>query len=123
MFIFIMFTLHIFVAIYEVFKTLNAKFQTVSSSYSVSISQKAWFSANLETVVASRMYTACLLPVSPSMHCTGGCLLLEVVVYFLGGVCSRRVCLLWGMSAPGWSALGSALRQTPPLREQNDRQV
>ena len=43
---------------------------------------------------SSRIRTARLLPVSPSMHCAGGvsaprgCLL-------LGGVCS------WGVSAPG----------------------
>ena len=34
----------------------------------------------------SRMHTTCLLPVSPSMHCAGGCLLLGG--YLLpGGVC------------------------------------
>ena len=42
----------------------------------------------------SRMRTACLLPVSPSMHCAGGCLL-------LGGVCSWGVTAPWGVSVPG----------------------
>ena len=71
---------------------------------------------------SSRMRTARLLPVSPSLHCagvvsasrgrgggvcSGGCLLLGCSVCSWGvpapgrgGVCSRD-CLLWGMSAPG----------------------
>ena len=63
---------------------------------------------------SSRMRTAHLLPVSPSMHCAGG-----GGVCSKGGVCSREVSalggLLWGcvcsqgvsapgVSAPGWSA-------------------
>ena len=42
---------------------------------------------------SSRMRTARLLPISPGMHCSGGCLL-------PGGVCS------WGCLLPGVSALG-----------------
>ena len=82
---------------------------------------------------SSRMCTAHVLTISPSMLCGGG-------VSALGGVCSRG-CLLWGVSAPrgcllwgecllpGVSARGGlllggayfgvcvsqhALRQTPP---------
>ena len=70
---------------------------------------------------SSRMRTARLLPVSPSMHCAGGvssrgCLLWGCLLQ--GGVCSGDVCsggclLLggvclwsWGVSTPGVSALG-----------------
>ena len=68
---------------------------------------------------SSRMRTARLLPVSPSMHCRGsapgGCLL-------LGGVCSCGGVCSWGVSAPrGVSASGPrgcvtqhAMGQTPP---------
>ena len=61
---------------------------------------------------SSRMRTACLLPVSPSMHCAGWCL--------------SRGCLPKGLSAEGVSAKGVCISacnegDTPP--EQNDRQV
>ena len=96
---------------------------------------------------SSRMLTARLLPVSPSLHCVGvvsaageGLLRGRVcsggVVSALGGVCS------WGLSAPGgsapggpgvgggvccWSAAGGLFRgcipacnaADPPPREQN----
>ena len=69
---------------------------------------------------SSRMHTACLLAVSPSMHCTGG-------VSAQGGVCSGGVsapgvpgpggCLLrgWGVPGPWGRGLVSqhALRQIP----------
>ena len=56
---------------------------------------------------SSRVRTARLLPVSPSMHCTGGCLLLGGLLR--GGVCSWG-CLLLGGSAPsGVSALGGVV--------------
>ena len=73
----------------------------------------------------SRMRTTCLLTVSPSMHCAGGCL-------FPGGSAPRGVsapgvsapggllrgCLLWGVCSrgclvPGGVVSQHALRQTP----------
>ena len=62
------------------------------------------------SIHSSRMRTACLLPVSPSMHCPGG-------------VCSGGRCLLPGGSAPGGVCSGGggvsqlALMQTPLWRE------
>ena len=79
---------------------------------------------------SSRMHTARLLTVSPSMRCSGGCLLRGVSAP--GGVCCGgtwsgeclvlRGCLLWGASAlrdawsggclvPGVSALGDVCSQ------------
>ena len=54
---------------------------------------------------SSRMRTARLLPVSPSMHTAGGCLLWGVSAP--GGVCSRgsRVFAWGGLSAPGGGCL------------------
>ena len=59
----------------------------------VSLQKYPWTSLH-----SSRMCTARLLPVSPSMHCTGGCLP-------LGGVCSRGVsahggCWILGSTNP-----------------------
>ena len=70
----------------------------------ISRQRKTYFVTN---IYSSRMRTARLLPVSPSMHCAGGggcllpggCLLLEGFV-LLGGVCS------WGVYSQGVSALG-----------------
>ena len=92
------------------------------------------------TMHSSRMRTACLLPVSPSMHCgwgvsaPGGVGGVGVSVprgLLLGGVCSRgRGCSQEGegegvCSWPGGLLLGGlshyALGQTPC--EQNDIQV
>ena len=57
---------------------------------------------------SGRMCTACLLPISPSMHCAGGCLLLEgytpLVLGEGGGVC------LWS----GGCVSQHAMEQTPP---------
>ena len=80
------------------------------------------------------MHTARLLTVSPSMHCSGGCLLWGVsapggsalaggawsrgVVPGPGGVCCRG-CLLQGVPGPGGVVSQHALRQTPPHCEQN----
>ena len=55
---------------------------------------------------SSKMHTTHLLTVSPSMHCTGGC-------------------LLWGVSAVGgaWSggwAIPACTEADPPPCEQND---
>ena len=59
---------------------------------------------------SSRMCTACLLPVSPSMHCSGV------------GVCSRGCLVLGGLLQGGISQ--HALRQTPCEHcEQNDWQT
>ena len=87
---------------------------------------------------SSRMRTARLLPVSPSMHCAGGGLVREGVpgprgcllqgvpdprgVCSQGGVCSggeRGACLL---SQEGVCVSQHAMGQTPP-REQNHRHV
>ena len=62
------------------------------------------------------MRTARLLTVSPSMHCSGGCLLLGGVC--LGGcVCLSGVCLPGGRCLPLVPGCVSqhAMRQTPPL--------
>ena len=69
-------------------------------------------SSRMETIPvsmhSSRMHTACLLAVSPSMHCSGGCLL-------LGGV------YFWGVSAPKGSGIPACTEAALP--RQNDRHV
>ena len=68
------------------------------------------------------MYTARLLTVSPSMHCTGGgsALLGDLLargVCLAGGVCLARrgVCLATGVSAVRGLVFQHALRQNLPL--------
>ena len=63
---------------------------------------------------SSRMRTARLLPVSPSMHCSGGCTCQRGVYLPAGGGVPEGV---GGVPARGVPA------QVPPLCEQNDRQV
>ena len=81
----------------------------------------------------SRMHSTRLLPVSPSMHCTGG-------VCFPGGGLHPGGCLLWGVSAyrggcllqgcllPGvsasWECIPSCTEaDTPLVNRMTDRQV
>ena len=52
---------------------------------------------NQPSMHSSRMRTARLFPVPPSMHCAGGCLLLGGV----GGVCSRGVSAQGGVCSEG----------------------
>ena len=80
---------------------------------------------------SSRMHTACLLPVSPSMHCAGclppgGCLVPGSVwswgVSGPGEVSGRRGCLVLGVCLlPG--GVYPSMQWGRPLCEQNDRQV
>ena len=64
---------------------------------------------------SSRMRTACLLHVSPSMHCSRGGGLI------LGGVCFPEGCASWGCLLPGgvcfpgvFASMGGSA-QTPPM--------
>ena len=73
---------------------------------------------------SSRMRTARLLPVSPSMHCAGW--LVSVQGVSARGVSAHGECLPKGLSAEWVSAKGVCIStcnegDTPP--EQNDRQV
>ena len=71
---------------------------------------------------SSRMHTARLLTVSPSMHCAGG----EVPDpggAWSGGVCSEG-CLVQGGSAPGgggWWYPSMPEADTPPVNRMTDR--
>ena len=63
---------------------------------------------------SSRMRTARLLAVFPSMHCAGGGCLLPGGVSTPRGGCLPRGCLFDGVSAQE-GVSQHALRQTPPL--------
>ena len=56
---------------------------------------------------SSRMHTACLLAISPSMHCVGGDLLLGGVL-LLGGAAPEEGCVLRGFAPGGVSVLGGS---------------
>ena len=80
---------------------------------------------------SSRMRTAHLLAVSPSMHCTGGmsnpggCLLLGVCA-LLGGLLGGWCLLLGGLFLGGGlliSAIPTCTEADPPVNRMTDRQV
>ena len=56
---------------------------------------------------SSRMRTACLLPVSPSMHCYGGCM--------PGGGVPARGCTCSGVYLPRWVYIQSSWAGTPQV--------
>ena len=69
---------------------------------------------------SNRMRTACLLPLSPSMHCTGGCLPLV-----RGGVSASGPgggCLLRGVAASGPGCVYPSMQwdRPPPLNRITD---
>ena len=69
---------------------------------------------------SSRMHTARLLSVSPSMHCSRGCLL-PLSVHSLGGVCSKggvcsrgRVCSQEDVCIPACTEADTWVKHTSP---------
>ena len=94
------------------------KSRSWNSGLQIFVIYKKYFYTSMHS---SRMRTARLLPVSPSMHCGGGCLLWGCLLWgclLPGGMSAPRGCLLpggclllWGVcsrgSASGWGVYPS----------------